>query len=96
MNRDQGLAGLVAVGAGSIVDLVAFGGDALVATAVFVLADADVLVTLFNQLLRLAPAVDWLPESRIEKLYYVAVALFVLTILWRALRSWSRRRRDVS
>lgn len=90
--RDWAAGGLFGTAIAFVVDLLAMGGDTLIAAVVLLLSDIDVIVTILSQLQILASGpIDSLDPETVQVLYYVAVALFLLTLVHRLAQSYYNR-----
>lgn len=85
---------LVGTGAGLLgasLDLVLNSGEILIWLATLVLTDPGALLGIVSTLNRLAPRVEWLPESLLGD---VAIVLLVAMLVSSAIRLLQRRRQN--
>ncbi len=92
MNRDVLGVGIFGTLTAFVVDFVAMGGDTLLSVAVWLLSDIDLIVTLLAQLQVLASGpIGWLDAATVQKLYYLAVGVMLLSLVWRLAKSYQDR-----
>lgn len=88
IDRAQAVAGGVAASVATVFDLVAFGGDFIIAGIVLVLSDLNLVVSTLSYATTFASRVAWLPEDIVEQAYLIALGALILLMIARLLNSW--------
>jgi len=88
---EKATAGVIGTVAAVAYDLIAYGGEFIVATVAFLVQDPGMLMSFVASLSALAGRVEWLPQATVEQVYVVILTLVVLLAAFRLARAWYRR-----
>lgn len=89
-----GIAGALGTVVAVSMDVLMFGGDALVALAIVLATDVTVLVSLVTYLERLAERVAYLPADIVSSVAEIVLIVAVTILILRLLASWNERRQS--
>lgn len=86
------ISGIIGTVSALVVDLLIYGGDALAAILVYLLADIDLILQFVAYLSTLSRHVAWIPEAMVQELYVALIVIMLAVLIVRTVARWYDRR----